>query len=429
MRAIVVLALAACCSARAPNIVFMVLDDAGFNDVSLHGSAQVPTPHIDAIARAGVRLNRYYTQPVCSPTRATLMTGRHAIHHGVYLPFDHGNGASHLNLSFTLLPAYLKAAANYSTRALGKWHLGGNTVAATPTGRGFDFYSGYWCGALDYVTHTVSGPKGVGVEYDFHETSATGDDNALVESYGDFSTRVFAAAAVDAITQQGAAGPDAPPLFLLLTWQNIHWPLQAPPEYVSRFANVTGGDNERNFVAAMISFVDDAIGNVTRAITTAGLDDDTIVIVVSDNVSGSGHCPFPRPHLLLCKEIYHPLPLPPTGRAYAWGGGDGVLQLPTACEWGRGEKALLHHSPLSRLPPPSAHREGRTLCGRGARVSLAWSRGRVSPPVQRSTRSFTRRTGCHLLSPQPRVGLTSNPFHHQGSLHSFLVMVLMCGHP
>ena len=66
-----------------PHIVFIVLDDAGFNDVSLHGSPQVPTPNIDAIAASGVSLLRYYTQPVCSPTRASLMTGRHAIHHGI----------------------------------------------------------------------------------------------------------------------------------------------------------------------------------------------------------------------------------------------------------------------------------------------------------------------------------------------------------
>ena len=114
--------VAAARAAAPPNIVFIVLDDAGNNDVSLHGSQQVPTPHIDAIARAGVTLDRYYTQPVCSPTRATIMTGRHAIHHGIYLPFDHGVGQSHLQLNFTLLPSYLKRAANYSTHAVGKWH-------------------------------------------------------------------------------------------------------------------------------------------------------------------------------------------------------------------------------------------------------------------------------------------------------------------
>jgi arylsulfatase A-like enzyme len=265
-------------------------DDAGFNDISLHGSAQIPTPHIDAIARGGVTLNRYYTQPVCSPTRATIMTGRHAIHHGIYLPFDHGVGQNHLQLNFTLLPAYLKAAAGYAAHAVGKWHLGGNTVAATPTGRGFDSYVGYWCGAQDYETHSVSGAGGAMV-YDFHNTSTGGGagggaayDETLVDAYGTFSTRVFSAAATDIIARQGAAGAGAAPLFLYLAWQNVHWPLMAPADYVARFANTTGGaGDDRNYVAAMMSFVDDAVGNVTAAISAAGLDDNTIVVLVSDN--------------------------------------------------------------------------------------------------------------------------------------------------
>jgi arylsulfatase A-like enzyme len=130
---------------------------------------------------------------VCSPTRATIMTGRHAIHHGIYLPFDHGVGASHLQLNYTLLPRYLARAANYTTHAIGKWHLGANTVAATPVGRGFETYAGYWCGALDYETHEVSGAGGAMV-YDFHNTTRSTDE-ALVDAYGTFSTRVFSEAA------------------------------------------------------------------------------------------------------------------------------------------------------------------------------------------------------------------------------------------
>ena len=141
---------------------------------------------------------------------------------------------------------------------------------------------GYWCGALDYTTHEVSGAKGSMV-YDFHNTSGLNADEALVGAYGAFSTHVFAEAAVARIAAQGSAGPGAPPLFLYLAWQNIHWPLQAPAEYVARFANATGGDHARNYVAAMTSFVDDAIGNVTRAITAAGLDDSTVICLVSDN--------------------------------------------------------------------------------------------------------------------------------------------------
>lgn len=267
-----------------PNIIFMLVDDQGFNDISLHGSQQIPTPNIDAIAAAGVSFDRYYTNPVCSPTRASLMTGRATIHHGIYLPMNPGINGGHLNLSFTLLPAYLKRAANYTTAAVGKWHLGSTTVSASPVGRGFDSYTGYWCGALDYTSHEVAGPNGT-ILYDFHNTTATTDE-PLVGAYGTFSTNVFVDTATAIIAKQGAAqklSPDSPPLFLYLAWQNVHWPLEAPQEYVARFANTTGGDHNRNYVAAMNAFLDDAVGNVTCAISAAGMVDNTIIILVSDN--------------------------------------------------------------------------------------------------------------------------------------------------
>jgi hypothetical protein len=208
------------------------------------------------------------------------MTGRHAIHHGIYLPFSHGVGQNHLQLNFTLLPSFLARAANYSARMVGKWHLGANTVSATPTGRGFESYTGYWCGALDYETHQVAGPNGTTV-YDFHNTTQSTDE-ALTDAYGTFSTTVFSAAA-ERIIHDHASKADGRPLFLYLSWQNIHWPLQAPAEYITRFSNTTGGSHVRNVVAAMIAFVDDAIGNVTRALVTAGLDKNTVVVLVSDN--------------------------------------------------------------------------------------------------------------------------------------------------
>lgn len=92
---------------KKPNIVMIVSDDLGFNDVSFHGSPQVPTPNIDAISAEGVTLMDYHVQPVCSPTRATIMSGRHVIHTGIYMPFQQGT-ALRLHLNYTLLPAYLK---------------------------------------------------------------------------------------------------------------------------------------------------------------------------------------------------------------------------------------------------------------------------------------------------------------------------------
>ena len=91
---------------QGPNILFILSDDLGFNDISLHGSPQIPTPHIDALARAGVTLMNYHANPSCSPTRASIMTGRSMIHHGVFSPFGIGNPGA-LDEAFTLLPQYV----------------------------------------------------------------------------------------------------------------------------------------------------------------------------------------------------------------------------------------------------------------------------------------------------------------------------------
>ena len=160
-----------------PDIVLVLADDLGWDDSSLHGSAQIPTPHIDALAREGLQLSGYRTLPVCSPTRASLLTGRHATHHGIYMPFARGS-ALRLNLTYTLLPALLQRL-NYSTHHVGKWHLGQNVVAALPTSRGFDTSYGYWTGAEDHYTHQAPQEGG---HFDFAEELRT-----CVEANGTWS--------------------------------------------------------------------------------------------------------------------------------------------------------------------------------------------------------------------------------------------------
>ena len=277
--ALLLLLLSTACVAaapRPPNIVFIVADDLGFSDLSIQGSPQIPTPNVDAIFRGGATLRGYRAQPVCSPTRASMLSGRHVIHTGIYMPFDGGVTNEALDPRFTLLPRYLARAANYSTALIGKYHIGANTRNATPVGRGFDSAYGYWSGAEDYETHSVTaGGRSV---YDMQDDLA-----ADVAANGTFSTALFAARAEALIAAQGAAGADARPLFLWLAFQNVHWPLEAPAEYVARFANATGGNHGRALVCAMAAYLDDAVGNVTRAIAAAGLDERTVVVFVSDN--------------------------------------------------------------------------------------------------------------------------------------------------
>lgn len=211
-----------------------------------------------------------------SPSRATFMTGRHAIHHGIYMPFTQGTG-DHLSLNFTLLPAYLKTCCNYSTHLSGKWHLGQATIAQLPTSRGFDSHLGYLSGAEDHVTHVAA--SSYGSAYDFV------DGQQVAPQYnGTFGMYGFMQRATELISAYGGPSPPQQPLFLYLAFQDVHWPLQAPQEYVDRFPlHVVGNNSARQMVCAMASFLDDAVGNVTAALKAAGIWDDTLVIAVSDN--------------------------------------------------------------------------------------------------------------------------------------------------
>lgn len=289
--------LAAAAAARnPPHILFIVADDLGFNDVSAHGSQQIPTPNIDAIAASGVRLDDYYVQPVCSPSRATFLSGRHVIHTGIFMPFSEGT-SERLNLSYSLLPQYLKNCCNYSTHLVGKWHLGQNVVAALPVSRGFDTEIGYLGGAEGYYNHT---PDVARIAYDFLDANASAsvavDVGApaapslvpAVEYNGSYSADVFVSRAKDIIASFGrsareSGGAAAQPMFMYLAFQNVHWPLEAPEVYVQRFVNTTGGDMTRALVCAMVAALDDAVGNVTQALRDAGMYDDTVIVFTGDN--------------------------------------------------------------------------------------------------------------------------------------------------
>ena len=253
-----------------PNIVLLLCDDLGFNDVSFHGSPQILTPHIDRLATTGLRLENYRSQPVCSPTRASLLSGRHAIHHGIYMPFARGSPLR-LSLNLTLLPQLL-ATLGYDRFAIGKWHLGQNEVATLPTSRGFNSHYGYWTGAEDHYNHQSPQING---SYDFADNLRT-----CREANGTYGNDLFVQRAVSLI--EGRRHQTCP-FFLYLAFQNVHWPLQAPEEYVKRYANTTGEDWRRQYVAAMASAADDAVGAVVSAMERTGLKDSSLIIFLSDN--------------------------------------------------------------------------------------------------------------------------------------------------
>ena len=296
-------------AAAPPHIVFVLADDLGWNDVSFHGSPQIPTPTIDSLASAGVRLENYYVNPVCSPTRASLMSGRSQIHHGVYLPYGSGEDAMGLNLTYPLLPALLSRHHGYKTAMVGKWHLGFKTVDYLPSFRGFDKFFGYYNGILDYWKHyedetwdSEHGPTGL----DLHEGGAglghaPGEDVGVYGSSGVYSTRLFAEKAAAFIADHAAEAPAAP-LFLYLAFQGVHSAnnkyVQAPSDTIDRFASISpsscgqweeplsGNCSKpamRKTVAAAVSELDSGVETVTLALRAASMWETTLLVLSADN--------------------------------------------------------------------------------------------------------------------------------------------------
>ena len=274
---LLLLAGAAATAVKQPkHILFLIADDLGFNDISLHSTpTQIPTPNIDALfteGAGGVHLANYHVQSVCSPSRSSFLSGRHVIHTGIFMPFSQGTN-DHLRTDVSLLPQYLQRCCNYSSHLVGKYHLGQNTMATLPTSRGFESHRGYLSGAEDYVTHETTGA------FDFSDNL-----RPAVEYNGSFSTRVFTNRAIDIISDFGVGGTRAgESMFLYLAYQNVHWPLEAPPEYFAKFEGKTNGNAERQWVCAMASFLDDGIGNVTKALKAHGLWNDTLIVFTADN--------------------------------------------------------------------------------------------------------------------------------------------------
>ena len=137
-----------------PNVVIVLADDLGWNDVSYHGS-EIATPTIDNLAENGIELDRFYSQPTCTPPRAALMTGTTPMRLGILGPLS-DRTATGLPLSEKLLPQYFKENG-YSTYLVGKWHLGFRQKEYLPTARGFDHFYGHLTGGVGYWDHVHGG--------------------------------------------------------------------------------------------------------------------------------------------------------------------------------------------------------------------------------------------------------------------------------
>ncbi|KAL5252159.1 hypothetical protein ACHWQZ_G015078 [Mnemiopsis leidyi] len=317
---------------QSPNIIFIFADDLGNADVGYMGS-EILTPNIDTLAHSGVILNQHYVQPQCSPSRAAFVTGRYPIHTG----FHDGNIMQGelwgLGLEEFLIGEMFQEYG-YKTHAVGKWHLGWRTWRHTPIHRGFDSFFGFYFCAHDHYDYTCglrSGNKtssenrterrmrkynkklvkqGLSIRQpipDNYFKSTKDQDKAgqkyfdLRENYfdekhrlvdkmrhdlkGQYSANVFTDAAIDKIKNRGED-----PFFMYLSYMNVHSPYQAPDHYLDRYTSHMKANKDRKSYAAMMSSMDEGIGNITKTLIAEGIYNNTILVFASDNGANVGYC-------------------------------------------------------------------------------------------------------------------------------------------
>ena len=246
---------------RPPNIVYLLIDDLGRADCGFMGEKIIRTPNIDKLAKAGAILDSFYVQPVCSPTRAALLTGRYATHTGVYTIVRPGAPWG-LPLAERTLPQALREAG-YTTAICGKWHLGEFQPAYMPTRRGFDQQYGHLFGQIDYFTHIRDG------KHDWYRNDQPSQDEG-------YSTHLIAKEACRVIREK----PADQPLFLYVPFNGIHAPHQVPASYKEPYQSLP---EPRRSIAGMLAAVDEAIGQIAAALEEKGLRPDTLIIFSSDN--------------------------------------------------------------------------------------------------------------------------------------------------
>jgi len=259
-------------AANHPNIILILTDDQGYGDLSCHGNPVLKTPNLDRLHVEGVRLTNYHVSPTCAPTRCALLTGRHEFRSGVTHTINERERMS--------LTAYTYAqalqGAGYATGIFGKWHLG-DEDAYQPDRRGFD----------EVFIH---GAGGIGQTYVGSCGDAPGNSyfnpailhNGKFEKTKGYCTDVFFNQAITWIEQQKDRGP----FYCHISTNAPHGPLDCPPEYERQYANKAKRDEAKFF--GMIANIDDNVGRLMEKLAAWKLDENTLVIFMTDNGGTAG---------------------------------------------------------------------------------------------------------------------------------------------
>ncbi|XP_049869905.1 arylsulfatase B-like [Pectinophora gossypiella] len=260
-----------------PNIVFIVADDLGWDDVSFHGSDQIMTPNIDTLAYSGVILDQYYTDTLGTPSRSALFTGKYPLRLGMQSISIKASEDRGIPTPERLLPAYLQELG-YQTNLIGKWHVGKSREHYLPTYRGFDTFYGFLGGSVDYLTYNL-------IET-FNHTSFYGldffDGLKPVEDLNGYLTDILTDKAVEVIRDHNTSSP----LYLHVSHAAAHVGgalvnLQAPLDTVA--ANDHIAHSARRLYAGMVSTLDKSVGHIVAALAEREILKNTIIVFVSDN--------------------------------------------------------------------------------------------------------------------------------------------------
>jgi arylsulfatase len=284
----IIFAIVSICNAQEsqqPNVIIIITDDQGYGDLGVTGNPHVKTPTIDKFASESIRFNNFYVSPVCAPTRSSLMTGRYSLRTGVR---DTYNGGAIMASNEVTIAEMLKSA-NYTTGVFGKWHLGDN-YPSRPSDQGFD----------ESVIHLSGGMGQVGDFTTYFQGDSSYFDPVLWQnnqkkSFDGYCSDIFTQEAINFINQNKDE-----PFFCYLSFNAPHTPLQVPQEFYDKYKDIDptkGFDQDgRPFpemsekdkedarkVYAMVDNIDVNIGKVLENLERQGIDENTIVIFMTDN--------------------------------------------------------------------------------------------------------------------------------------------------
>tara|TARA_B100001057_G_scaffold267275_1_gene267387 strand:- start:1323 stop:2726 length:1404 start_codon:yes stop_codon:yes gene_type:complete len=312
-----------------PNMIVIMCDDLGYADVGFNGCQDIPTPHIDSIARNGVRCtNGYVAYSVCGPSRAGFMTARYPQRFGFernpqYQPQDPDMGLTRGEKTI----AELLRPAGYHSGIIGKWHLGAHIPTSHPMKRGFDEFYGHLGGGHVYFPEklTIRRSQDAKGESESYRTW-------LMKNFEPVPPRKYL---TDDFSDEAVSFVERNrdwPFFLFLSYNAPHTPLEATEKYLNRFSDIQ--DPKRKTYAAMVSAVDDGVGRVLKEVRRHGLEEKTIICFLSDNGGPTS------------KNASRNNPLR-GDKGDAWEGG---FRVPFALQWkGRLPEGRVYDKPVSAL--------------------------------------------------------------------------------